>query len=172
MTRRRITGTPRIYQAVFQNLSNVQRTLFDGFFDEDLAGGTLAFAWRDPIDGDLALWRIRGDGDTPYSMTSKGAALHDLSLTLLRLPGVPWWAPYGLAGDNRAPYVVADYQGGVYGVAGQRTAAAAVALVAGTFDLFTTDGATTAELAHVVAAGDIPATAPGTVTKIVGFVPE
>lgn len=170
IVRPRVTGETAVFSAVFPNLSDAQRATFEAWFRNDLRRGALAFAWRDPVDGTVGRWRIVPD-TLAYSFTSKGAGWHDLSLTLMRLPGTPWWAPYVLAGTTRVPHVVADYANAVFGVDSVKTAASAVALVAGIFDLYTTDGTTTEELAKTVLAGDIPATAPGTVTKIVGYIP-
>lgn len=150
-----------------------QFNLFEAWFDGDLSRGAKAFAWRHPVTDIIGLWRFKS-GQRPYEVaqTAKGYVL--LSFTALRQPGTPWWSPYVRAGENRVPYAVADYAGSVFGVAGDRTAAAAVALVAGTYDVYTTatpSGVVTEELAHVVVAGDIPATAPVGVSRIVAYLP-
>lgn len=173
ISRRRTTGETRAFEATFANFTGAMRASFEAWFRDHLQGGVKRFSWRDPVSDEIALWQIVSGGDLAYSFTAQGADRHQLSLNLLRMPGTPWWAPYALAGDNRAPYAVADYAGSVFGVEGARSTAAEVAAVAGTFDVYTTDGSgTTAELNHVLIAGDIPATAPGTITLIRAFVPE
>jgi hypothetical protein len=150
-----------------------QFNAFEAWFDASLARGSKAFAWRHPVTGVIGLWRFKS-APRPYdvSQTAKGYVL--VSFTALRQPGTPWWSPYVRAGENRVPYAVADYAGSVFGVAGLRTAASAVAAVAGTYDVYTTatpSGTVTEELAHVVIAGDIPASAPVGVSKIVAYLP-
>lgn len=146
---------------------------FEAWFDEDLARGSVPFAWRHPITGVIGLWRFK-TGQRPYEVgqTAKGYVL--VSFTAIRQPGTPWWSPYVRPNESRVPYAVADYANSVFGVDGLRTAAAAVAAVAGTYDVYTTatpSGAVTAELAHAVLAGDIPATAPVGVSRIVAYIP-
>lgn len=160
-------------QVVFPNLDAAQRTAFETFYATTLAGGTLPFSWRDPDTDVPGLWIIEG-GDLGYSLSNRGANLRDLTLNLIRRPGTPWWSPYLRPNSSRVPYAVADYTGSVFGVDALRTAASAVAAVAGTYDVYTTatpSGLVTEELAHVVVAGDIPATAPGGVSRIVAFIP-
>jgi len=150
-----------------------QFNAFEAWFDNDLTRGAKSFAWRHPVTGVIGLWRFKS-GQRPYdvSQTAKGYVL--VSFTALRQPGTPWWAPYVRPNENRVPKVVADYAGSVFGVDGIRTAASAVAAVAGTFDVYTTatpSGIVTEQLARVVTAGQIPATAPGGVSRIVAFIP-
>ena len=165
-----MTGETRLFEAAFPSLSGAMRTTFETWFRDDLQSGVLRFSWRDPVSNEIALWQIVAQGELAYSVTSLGADRHELNVSLMRMPGTPWWASYALAGDSRAPFAVADYANGVFGVEGSRTTAAAVAAVAGTFDVYTTDGGVTEELNHAVTAGDIPASAPGSVTLIRAFV--
>ncbi len=160
-------------QVLFPNITAAQRTVWETFYNTTLAGGTLPFSWRDPDTDAPGLWVIDG-GDLGYSMVNRGADLRDLTVNLIRRPGTPWWAPYMRPNENRVPKVVADYTGSVFGVDGIRTAASAVAAVAGTFDVYTTatpSGVVTEQLSRVVTAGQIPATAPGGVSRIVAFIP-
>ena len=172
--RARTTADIEVYSATFPNLSNAARAVFTAFFAGDLARGINRFAMRDPVTQDLGLWKVIGDGRQPYVLTAKQAGWNDLSLSLMKMPGAIWYAPYATAtGDLRLPYVVADYENDIFGVDGVRTTASAVAAVSGTFDLITTetDDDVVTELNHAVIAGDIPATAPVGVAKIVAFVP-
>lgn len=166
------TGATEEFNASFMNLSNAQRATFRAWFDGDLAKGTQWFAWRDPVIGDVSLWKIMSDGRSQaYSFTAKGAGWNDLSLNLMRRPGAVWYAPYVAEGVLRLPYVVADYTNDVFGVDLARSPAASVAAVSGVFDVFTTrpGSSTLVERGHTVTAGDIPATAPVGVTRILAF---
>lgn len=171
--RRRVTGDAEIYEAVFSQLTGAMRTAFKAFYATDLAGGTAKYCWRDPVLDDVALWRILGSGEAGYSLTARGADRHDLSLRLMRLPGTPWFAGYMRAGSSKPPYVVADYVAGVFGIDGAKTTAAAVALVAGTFNMYRTSTSDVEVFTpnEVVAAGGIPATAPALTKRIVAFLP-
>lgn len=174
LMRRSTTAEFFVYEGViFPNLKAADRTVWADFVREDLQGGALAFSWQDPDLQQVFLWKIT-PGDFLYKLNNRGADLRDLTVSLERRPGPPWWSGYCLAGDNRAPAVVADYVNGVFGVNGIRGTAAQVAAAAGTFDVYTTSapgGVVTSELAHVVLAGDIPATAPGGVGLIRAFLP-
>lgn len=119
--RRRTTGETRIYQAEFPPLTTAQRATFEAFWVADLGGGALPFSWRDPVTNEPALWHIIGDRQT-YSLSAIGADLHRLSLTLLRRPGTPWWAPYVVGGSSIAPFVVADFAGDIFGLGGGKKA--------------------------------------------------
>lgn len=166
------TGVTEEFSASFMNLSNAQRAVFRDWFDGDLAKGTQWFAWRDPVIGDVSLWKILSDGRSQaYSFTAKGAGWNDLALNLMRRPGDLWYAPYATEGVLRLPYVVADYALDIFGVDLARTAAASVAAVSGVFDVYTTlsDLSTLVELGHSVTAGDIPATAPVGVSRILAY---
>lgn len=175
--RRQVTAESALFRARFPQMSASQVAAWEVFARDTLEAGTQPFAWRHPVTQAAWAWRIAKTGETLYDLEAAGARLSSLSLALWRLPGPPWWQPYATAtGDLRLPWAVADYEAGVFGVDLSRTAAAAVALVAGTFDVWTTatagaGGATTIESAHVVVAGDIPATQPANVARIVAYIP-
>lgn len=169
--RGQVTAETGLFEAVFPALDPAQVTTFETFARVTLARGTAQFAWRDPVTGLAFAWRI-ARGERLYDLAPRGARLTDVSLRLVRMPGPPWWQPYATPGDVlRLPFVVADYAAGVFGVDLSRVPAAAVADVSGTFDLFTTDtdGLTGVLPAEVVTAGDIPATAPSGIARIVGY---
>ncbi len=173
ITRPATTARWEEWQVPMSPFTVAEFNTFETWFDTTLARGSKAFAWRHPVTGVIGLWRFK-IGQRPYEVaqTAKGYVL--VSFSALRQPGTPWWSPYVRPGENRVPYAVADYAGSVFGVAGLRTAASAVAAVAGAYDVYTTatpSGVVTEELAHVVVAGDIPATAPGGVSRIVAFIP-
>jgi hypothetical protein len=115
LMRRRTTAETEIWQGMFPNLTATMRTAFRTFWATDLSGGALAFAWRDPVTDEVAMWRILGSGDRAYDMAHKGAGLSDLTVQLMRLPGTPWWAPYVLAGMSLPPLLVLGFQAQAYG---------------------------------------------------------
>lgn len=123
VSRRRVTADPQIYTGVvWPNCSDAGRAAFEAFWAQDLAGGAMPFLMRDPVAGDWARWKILRGGQTPYTFTSKGAGLHDLSMSLMRLPGATWFAPYIPAGTSDVPALVLDFAAGVYGIDGARKA--------------------------------------------------
>lgn len=174
LTRPGATAVTMLYaQAVFPLRSPAERATFEAWFQDDIAQGSVAFSWREPETEAPGLWMIP-PGDRGYEITSRGAGLSDLMISMMRKPGTPWWAGYMLEGDCRVPAVVADYDGGIYGVDGVQTAASAVALAAGTFDLYTYPdggGAPDVDLSETVIAGDIPSSAPVDVAKILAYLP-
>lgn len=171
--RRRTTANPQVYDATFPNLSAAELAIFEAFFDDDLVGGAVSFAWRDPIRGDVARWMILSNGDLSYSITPRRGGLNDLSLRMMRLAGAPWWASYVRSGSSVVPQVVADWDAGVYGVGGEKVAASALPAVSGTFNVWSlsTSDVETYSAGVVIAAGDIPASAPSLVKRRVYFTP-
>lgn len=173
--RPKVTAETWVYGATFERLTFAQRTAFLTFWRDALKRGALAFAWPDPVEGTVWTWKIRGGRERAFELVPRLADRCDLKIgELMRLPGPPWWQPYALvtaAGAARLPFAVADYTAGVFGVDLARSTGAAVAAVSGTFDVYTTatGGTVTIEAAHAVSAGDIPATAPGGVAKIVAY---
>ena len=156
------TAATEVWQATFPRLTNAQLATFRTFALDELAGGVLPFAWRDPVLEDVAIWTLLKTGEQLYSVTALGAGRNDVSVGLMRRPGPVWWAPYVLEGQVRLPYAVAHYGIGVFGVDLQRVAAAAVAAVSGVFDVYTSVPGfpTVLEPSRTLVPGDIPATAP------------
>ena len=116
--RRAVTAETIRKAAVFPQMTGAALAAFRSFFADDLQGGVLPFAWRDPVDGLPWRWKIIGE-EREYQETSSGANLHDLSLQLMRLPGRPWWQPYATnVGDLVLPAMVADFRAGLYGAEG------------------------------------------------------
>ncbi len=169
--RNRTTANPSVFDATFPNLRLVALNAFDAFYATALAGGARSFAWRDPVRGDVALWRILGNGEMAYTVNARRGDLHDLALKLMRMPGTPWWAGYVRPGASIVPDVVADWDAGVYGIAGAKVLASALPAVTGTFDVWSvsTSNVETFSAGVVIAGGDIPATAPGSVKRRVYF---
>jgi len=171
--RNRTTANPQMFDAAFRNLKLVDLTAFEAFYAGDLGNGVRAFAWRDPVRGDVALWKIIGNGEMAYSVTPRRADKHDLMLKMMRLPGTPWWASYVRAGESVVPQVVADWNAGVYGIGGAKVAASALPAVAGTFNVWSVSSTDveTYSAGVVIAPGDIPATAPSLTKRRVYFTP-
>ncbi len=173
ITRPRTSADAEVYDATFKNLKLAQLTVFRSFVANDLRRGTLSFAWRDPVMGDVALWRIVGNGERLFDVVARGADLHNLTLKLMRLPGTPWWAPYVRPGATVVPEVVADWNAGVYGIGGSKVAASAMPTVSGTFNVYSvsTSDVETYAAGVVIAPGGIPATAPALTKRRVYFTP-
>lgn len=115
LMRRRTTAETELWQGVFPNLNATMRAAFRSFWADDIAGGALSFAWRDPVTDEVALWRITGSGERAYDMSHGGAGLSDLSLQMMRLPGVPWWGPAVPEGRSIVPIRALAFQAGLYG---------------------------------------------------------
>ena len=173
ITRNRTTANPETYDATFRNLRLTSVAAFKTFYTTTLGGGVRNFAWRDPVTGDAALWKILGNGARAFDIVARGADLHDLTLKLMRMPGVPWWAGYVRPGESVVPDVVADWDAGVYGIAGAKVAAGALPAVTGTFNVWSVSSTDveTYSAAVVIGAGDIPATAPALTKRRVYFAP-
>jgi len=173
ITRARTTANPETYDATFRNLRLTAVQLFRSFIATELAGGVKSFSWRDPVVGDVALWRILGNGGRLYDLMARGADLHDLTLKLMRLPGTPWWAPYVRPGASVVPQVVADWNAGVYGIDGAKVVAGALPAVAGTFNVYSVSSTDveTYSAGVVIAPGDIPTTAPALTKRRIYFAP-
>lgn len=173
ITRARTTANPETFDATFRNLRLTALQAFKVFLATDLVGGVKSFAWRDPVFGDPALWKILGNGGKLYDLVPRGADLHDLTLKLMRLPGTPWWAPYVRPGESVVPQVVADWNAGVYGIGGAKVLASALPAVTGTFNVYSvsTSDVETYTAGVVIGAGDIPATAPALTKRRVYFTP-
>lgn len=171
--RARTTAIPETFDATFRNLRLTAVQVFRAFIAADLAGGVKSFAWRDPVMGDPALWKILGNGGRLFDLMARGADLHDLTLKLMRLPGTPWWAPYVRPGASVVPQVVADWNAGVYGIGGAKVPASALPAVAGTFNVYSVSSTDveTYTAGVVITAGGIPATAPALTKRRIYFTP-
>ena len=171
--RNRTTANPEVFDAAFRNLSLVEISAFRTFYQTDLGNGVAAFSWRDPVRGDPALWKIVGNGELAFTITPRRGDKHDLTLRVMRMPGLPWWASYVRAGLSVVPQVVADWNAGVYGIGGAKVAASALPAVTGTFNVYSvsTTDVETYSAGVVISAGGIPATAPALVKRRVYFTP-
>lgn len=169
--RPRTTALVRAYDARFGNLRAAQLATLDAFLVTELAQGSLPFAWRDPIFGDVARWKVIKNGNLLYSITPRRGDLAEASMKLMRLPGVPWWASYVRPNASQVPQVVADWNAGVYGINGEKVAASALPAVTGTFNVYSVSSTDveTFTAGVVITAGGIPTTAPIGVKRRVYF---
>lgn len=81
--RRRHTADGKTQSAVFE-VSGAQATIFEGFFDNDLAGGTLPFLWENPRDTMAFGWVF--STQNPYTISPIGGDWWDLAVNIERLP--------------------------------------------------------------------------------------
>ena len=169
--RNRTTANPEVFDAAFRSLRLVAVSAFRSFYVLDLGNGIRSFAWRDPVQGDVALWKIIGSGELAYSITPRRGDFHDLALKMMRMPGTPWWAAYVRPAVSVVPQVVADWDAGVHGLGGVKVAASALPAVTGTFNVWSVSSTDveTYSAGVVIGAGDIPATAPALVKRRVYF---
>lgn len=169
ITRPRVTGAPAVFSVNPFPMTQVEFAIFEAWVSDDLRSGALAFCLRDPLNNDPRMWKIMGGGETLYSTGMLGAVTVHVSLSLIRLPTRPWFAPYVPEGVSRVPDFVADYGEGVYGIAGKPVAASGLPSIAGDYLTVTTDASTVTRQSVTLAPGDIPSTAPAGVTSIIGF---
>ncbi len=80
--RRRGTAVVHNYNATFSYLTTAEVSVFEDFYQDDLSSGVLHYLWNDPVSGVSHKWKIES-----YTLTSVGAALHRLTMSLKRLPG-------------------------------------------------------------------------------------
>lgn len=171
VTRRGSTVSVDRFSVPMSAWTRAQFAVFEDWFREDLEQGALSFGWPHPMSGAAREYRF-AVGEAPYEFAQAPVGFVRVRFDLVGISLVPWWAGYVPEGTGRVPYAVADYQNGVYGIEGEIATPAEIALVAGTFDVHTTDtgDVTTVELNHAVVAGDIPASQPGGVNRIVAYV--
>ncbi len=113
-TRPRVTAAIHVLSFETPALNAAQMVTLRSFFEDTLRGGSIPFSWLDPRTNDVWLWKpVPGDG--PYKETDLGGGFSQVSLTLVRQPGRPWWAPYMQPDDMTPPLLVMDFQNGRYG---------------------------------------------------------
>ena len=170
--RKRTTGLVHTYTLDFGPITRTQLSAFESWFQNTVANGAKTFIMRDPFHDKPKWWRI-ASSDPVYQLQGVSETHVNLSFTGMMLPADPWFADYVEANTSRVPHVVADYVNSVFGVNGVKGTGSDVAAVSGVFDVYTyyTNGTMTEELNKTVNAGDIPATAPAGVDKILAFDP-
>lgn len=164
ISRPRTTSAPFMGRAQF-TFQDGEIAVFEAFYADTLAQGSRRFVWRDPVSDVLRFWRFMGAYDRQFVVDRVARVEADLML----LPGVPWFAPYGLDGLSTVPAFVADYENDVYGIDGQRVPASDLPTIEGTFDVARTVSGTTTATEEALVAGDITETAPLNTTLIVGY---
>lgn len=86
--RRRFTARVTEYPGASIQLTGEQKAIFDAFYDDELAGGSLSFSWTDPDTRQPAMLRIKEEPEA--NMIRPGAAqakrLWEISFTLEVLP--------------------------------------------------------------------------------------
>jgi len=149
LMRRRTTASTHRYDGTLPNLTADLLAVFEAFYEDTLQGGSQPFYWRDPVSDDLRRW-VFASGQT-YALTARGANLHDVQITVVRLPGTPWVAPYVPDGTLRFPAWVADWDAGVFAVGADRVAAGGLGVIEGPHEIWqvATGGAVTVVTRYV-----------------------
>ena len=168
MERPLTTGVPEVFDVSFRVLTREQYAIFKEWYKTDLNHGINRFIFRDPLTQEPVWFKIL-KGSPPYQANASGEQYVSLSAKMMLIPGKPWFADYIPACVCRAPYFVADYEGGVFGINGKTVAASALPSIAGTYWVQRTTTTAITEALEELEATDIPASAPGTTTKILGF---
>lgn len=171
LARARTTGATWSFQGRFATVSDAELGPFLTFWEETLVAGTRPFLFRDPRTGGLRRWLFAPVRGLRVSRLHPGWS--DVHVTLLQLPGTPWYAGYVPAGPVLLPAWVADWSRGVHGVGAARRPIEDLAAVSGTFDILISadDGTLNWSAGTVIGAGDIPAVAPSGVDWWAGFAP-
>nr|WP_309504277.1 hypothetical protein [uncultured Roseovarius sp.] len=167
--RPKASDAPELFDIAFEVFTLSEYEIFKAWFKSDLAFGANRFIWRHPI-GDAVEWFRVAAQEPPFNASAaSGGQFVSLTTRIMRLPGTPWFADYVPDDSSRVPDFVADYDNGVYGIDGEKVAAASLTSIAGDYFTITTDGSGVTSVNETLTGGDIPATAPGTVTSIIGF---
>ena len=166
--RPRTTGEVSAFNANPVPMSLAEFAMFEAWVQRDLKCGALAFCMRDPIRKEPRMWKI-ASGDDLYQFGPLSTDLIQVSLSLLRLPPRPWFAPYVPDGVSRIPDFVADYELGVYGIDGLPRPASALPSIEGDYLTVTSNASAVLRVTQTLTAGDITSSAPAGVTSIIGF---
>lgn len=141
ITRPRVTAAIHVISFDTPSLTPQQMVVLREFFEVTTRGGALSFCLLDPRTGEAYLWKpVPGDG--PYQESDIGVDLTNVSLSLVRQPGRPWWSVYCLTTVSTVPLMVLDFQNAVYGRPADKEALVdlqAEAPVLGTVDIRRTD---------------------------------
>jgi hypothetical protein len=145
---------------------------FEDWFYDDLGQGARSFMWRHPRTGDYSEWKIVSDP----RFRNVASDRYIVTVDMIRLAGEKWFTPYFLPDEYtkyiRAPYFVADYENGVYGVDGATGESADMSSIAGVFDVWQINDDDTWTYTEGVLYGiSVPTTAPSGVSALIGFRP-
>ena len=122
--RPRMTGAVERYQMMLPSMLSGPYAVFADWFATDLLQGSRPFVWRHPLTDAVKMARF-APGET-FSVSKRGR-WRDVSMQALFLPGVPWFAPYVLAGSILPPVFVADFAAAIYGADSDRLVRAPIA---------------------------------------------
>jgi len=143
---------------------------FEDWFYDDIGQGARSFMWRHPRTGDYSEWKIVSDP----RFRNVASDRYIVTVDMIRLAGEQWFTPYFIPDEFspfiRAPYFVADYENGVFGVDGALGVSSDMSDVTGTFDVWqiNSDDSNT-YTAGVTYASGVPTTAPSGVSALIGF---
>lgn len=79
---RRVGSATGAQASALFRLTADELAIFESWFAEDVADGSLPFEWVDPVTSRLAWWRIVG----AYKVSVAVRGLHDVEFQLRRLP--------------------------------------------------------------------------------------
>jgi len=149
--RPRLTAAPEMFDVTLPPMTLTDFETFRSWFRNDLANGSLAFAWRHPLTLEPGMWRFARGGDTPYRAQAVAKRKVQVAFRAMSQPGTPWWAAYVPADTVDVPSLVLDFAGQVYGLEGARTAFGEVMTFAraGTADYTDANGDTQTAAANV-----------------------
>lgn len=162
------TGAPEIYDVSFRSLTLSEYGTFKAWFKTELGLGVKPFIFRDPLTQEPGWYKIM-KGDPPFQVRALGGQYVSLQAKMMLLPAAPWFASYIPKNSCRAPYFVADYANSIYGIDGKTVPASALLTISGTYWVQRTTTTAITEAQEALVATDIPASAPGTTTEILGF---
>ena len=163
------TGSSEQFGLSLPPLSSQDFKVFDDWYQGTLGQGSHSFIWRHPFTLAVRWCKFDVSGGRGYSLAPWGRRKVVVGFQIFVQPAIPWFADYIPAGVSRVPYFVADYANGVYGIDGKTVAASALPTIAGTFWVQRTTTTEITEAQETLVAAEIPASAPGTTTKIIGF---
>lgn len=169
ITRPRGTGAISRYSVPFI-FTLAQLATFETWHTTTLGQGSARFIMRTKPQNDVRWWKFAA-ADSAYKIQYPGPEVVRVSMQLVRYPHTPWFAQYVMSDSSWSPAWVADYDNGIYGIGADKVAASELTTIAGTYYVVrnTTSGTTEGE--EVLAAGDIPATAPAGTRSIIGYDP-
>lgn len=109
--RARMTAEPWSFRGTFPLADEAERTAFWEFWAA-IKCGTKEFLWRDPLAGDVRRWKFAGS--EPVRQTDVTGLRSDIAISVIRLPGTPWWAALMPPGPLVAPRAAYDFGRGLF----------------------------------------------------------
>lgn len=172
ISRPRVSAAIHVLTFETPALTTSQMTTLRTFFEETLRGGAIAFSWIDPRNNEAWLWKPTPD--TPYRETDLGGGFTQVSLSLVRQPGRPWWSTYVMSDESTVPLLVLDFQNSIHGRPPTRetlTSLQALQPAIGLVDLYriSNTGVITTALSQTINAAWWAALVPASWRRIVAF---